>query len=216
VDSQQKKILEKYSKVRALAKSGVEGEKDNAKRIIAKMESENPWLKKAYAEQLRQEANAKEAQEAPPPPPQPPPPPPKSESTKRESTKRESTKPSPNRPDATPPEPEPHFGGGSRPGRTVDWQKIWDFANSVYAQAGEFVDTVTQAGLGQELAFEVKVKSKFTATGNLNMTLTIPPEIVDRLTGCNDIQLQVFRNYVMMQLQEELNNILDIQDTDDL
>jgi hypothetical protein len=32
---------------------------------------------------------------------------------------------------------------------------------------------------------------------------------------CNDIQLQVFRNYVMMQLQEELNNILDIEDKDE-
>jgi hypothetical protein len=62
----------------------------------------------------------------------------------------------------------------------------------------------------------VKIKSKFTATGNLNMTLTIPPEIVDQLTGCNDIQLQVFRNYVMMQLQEELNNILCIQDKAEL
>jgi hypothetical protein len=48
------------------------------------------------------------------------------------------------------------------------------------------------------------------------MTLTIPPEIVDQLTGCNDIQLQVFRNYVMMQLQEELNNILCIQDKAEL
>jgi hypothetical protein len=59
------------------------------------------------------------------------------------------------------------------------------------------------------------LKSKFTPTGNLNMTLTIPPEVVDQLTMCNDIQLQVFRNYVMMQLQEELNNILDIEDKDE-
>ena len=184
------KIYEKYVKVVTLANSGVSGERDNAMRIRMKMERENAWLVNEHAKQ-----------NAPPPPP-PPPPEPEPRKPKR----------------AAPPDPPPSSSAAPPPrqseaGRTViDWEKIFTFARDVVGQAEDFVDTVSQASFGNDLAESATIRSKLTPSGKLNIVVSIPPEVLDMLSECNDMQLLAFRNTLVQAFSAEMGAILDLGD----
>lgn len=187
------KIYEKYVKVVNLSTSGVSGERDNAKRIKLKMERENAWL---VSEHARQSA----------PPPPPPPPSPKPEAEPKKPKREASPKPSPSS-ETTPPPRQ------SEGGRTViDWEKIFNFAKDVVGQAEDFVDTVSQASFGNDLAESATIRSKLTPSGKLNIVVSIPPEVLDMLSECNDMQLLAFRNTLVQAFAAEMGAILDLGD----
>lgn len=187
------KVFEKYKKIRALAASGVEGEKANAQRIMKKMEEQNPWLREEYRKATQPGDSPKEAH------------PRKKDAS---STKRKEAEEA-GRPTAKSSQQSDAESQNPRPGG-VDWDKIFKFARDIYDQAEDFVDTVSQAELAQALADAAKLKSKITTAGNLNIQVSLPPEVLDELSAMNYLQLVAFRNALLQRFTQELDEILDL------
>jgi hypothetical protein len=178
-------IIEKYLKVKALAIRGAPGEKDNAKKILQKLETEHPGIAKAAAAYLKKQAAAEAAEEAPPPRPKKPKKPAPSGVWPKEDEDEEETNPFEN------------FAG--------NWENLFKNVQAAFYGVYGFAENVAQAYAGRELAQEVEPDVKMGKTGIISLTMKIGLSTYNRAIQLNTIQRNAFRQALHEQLEAQLD-----------
>ena len=184
-------LIEKFLKVRALALRGSEGEKANAKKILEKMESENPGLARAaaafYKKKQQEEGEPDTWQDVGP----------KTEK-KRGRPKK---KPEDNPPGVWPKDWEE----AAEDVRAGNWENIFRYAQQAFTGVYGFAENVSNAYAGRELAYEVEPETKMSKTGTMNIMLKMPLKVFNRVSQLNGMQKTAFRQTLHEFLDAQLD-----------
>ncbi len=181
-------LIEKYLKVRALALRGSDGEKTNAKKILAKMEAENPGLARAAAAYQKKQAQAEgdpdSWQDVGGP--------------KRKPRKKKDPYPAGVWPKDPVEEDEPEERAGN-------WENIFRYAQQAFSGMYGFAENVSNAYLGREMAYEVEPETKMSKTGSLNIVLKMPLKVYNKVSQLNGMQKAAFRQTLHEFLDAQLD-----------
>ena len=179
-------LIEKYLKVRALALRGSDGEKVNAKKILAKMEAENPGLARAAAAHQKKQAQA----EGDP------------DSWQDVGAKKKPRK----KKDPYPAGVWPKDQGEEEPDeRAGNWENIFRYAQQAFSGMYGFAENVSAAYLGRELAYEVEPETKMSKSGSLNIVLKMPLKVYNKVSQLNGMQKAAFRQTIHEFLDAQLD-----------
>ena len=185
-------LIEKYLKVRALALRGSDGEKANAKKILARMEAENPGLAKsaaAYHKKQQQDEGDPDSWEDVGPKAQ-------------------------RKPRGRPKKKDEGFPSGVWPKdweataedvRAGNWENIFRYAQQAFSGVYGFAENVSNAYAGRELAYEVEPETKMSKTGILNIVLKMPLKVFNRVSQLNGMQKAAFRQTLHEFLDAQLD-----------
>lgn len=169
--------VQKYLKVKALAERGDGGERESAKKILAKMAKDYPGIEAAALAWER-----KNAQSNQPPEPEPEPEPESDPFADLRDQWEESQSPRSRR----------------------NWSDLIDIARAAMNNAYDFANHVANAYIGRNLAEEhVQATTKASKAGNILITLKMPvPVYTHAVQSLNEVQRQAFRQ-VMHELLED-------------
>ena len=173
-------LLDKYLKVKALAVGGSAGEKENAKRILSKMESENPGIAKAAAAYAKKLA-AEEQQSDPEPGVWG-----QDHNNWGETRTRSS---------------------GWNQDAAGNWENLFKAAQAAWSGMYGFAENVAQAYAGRELAQQVESDVRMNKTGFIVSTLKIPLTVFNKATQLNTLQRAAFRQALHEKLDQQLNSL---------
>ena len=174
----EKDIL-RYLHVKALAEQGVPGERDNARRILTKLEKKHAGIAgqaKRYQEEAVRKAAGAETQSGPTPP-------------------------------GVHPKagwsPETPYGNPS----TGNWENIFSWAQNVAQGVYGFAQTVSNAVRGRHLATQVSSSVRVTSANNVLVSLKMSMEVYEAACELNIVQLRAFREALHEHLDTELDSI---------
>lgn len=179
-------LLEKYLKVKALALRGAAGEKENAAKILAKMETEHPGIARQAAIWAKKQESVEDEPE-----------PAKPKKPKRESG-----------PSGVWQKEEPEQWGYPHEDRPGNWENIFRYAQAAFNGVYGFAENVAQAQMGRELGKQVETDTKMSKAGNLLVALKIPLTVFNKAAQLNTMQKSAFRQMLHEKLDEQLNTLL--------
>jgi hypothetical protein len=185
-----KALVEKYLKVKALALRGSPGEKDNANRILKKLEADHPGISKAAADLLRKQAKESEQEVEPERPKKPKPKKPKAPSGVWPKEEEETENP---------------FESAVEDFTTGNWENLFRNVQAAFYGVYGFAENVAQAYAGKELANEVEVETKMGKTGLIHLSLKLPLSVYNRAIQLNAIQRAAFRQTLHEYLDAQLD-----------
>lgn len=168
----------KYIKIKALAERGASGERDNAGRILHRMESEYPGIRAAAESRLRSQ---------------------ETRGSSENGGSSDSTQSSTGYPQGGP------FPGGPFPG---NWENLFRYAKTAYTYASDFAETVADSQVGYTLSEYADVSARLSRKGNVLVTLRMPLDIFQEAQQLNTLQKQAFRNALHGLLDEQLDELL--------
>jgi hypothetical protein len=179
-------LIEKYLKVKALALRGSDGEKQNAKKILERMETENPGLAKAAAlwERKQKLANGEDPEPA----------------REKKAKKAKGNTPPPG---VWPKEWEE----AQEDLKNGNWENIFRYAQAAFSGVYGFAENVSAAYVGRELAYEVEPESKMSKMGSLNIMLKIPLAVYHKVGTLNGMQRTAFRQTLHELLDAQLDAV---------
>lgn len=182
-------LIEKYLKIKALALRGSEGEKQNAKKILEKLEAEHPGLDKAASAYQRMKAR-QEGQE------------PEPETPKRKRKGKDA-------PAGVWPkeweQAQEDIRQAQEDLRSGNWENIFRYAQAAFSGVYGFAENVSNAYAGRELAYEVEPESKMSKAGTLNVMLKIPLKVYKQVNALNSMQKNAFRQTLHEMLDAQLD-----------
>jgi hypothetical protein len=200
-------VIEKYLKVMALADRGEGGEKDSAKKMLAKIEAQNPGIRAAVDAYLRkkvQQQQAQNQQQQAQSQPQPPPQQQRASNPHAHShQQQQQQQQSHQRQQQSRGFP---FGG--------NWEQIFEYANAFWGTAQNFAQNMSDTAEAIELADEVELSTKLTPANNVIISFRMPAEILEYAMAMSPVQQAAFRQRLMTMLNDEFDAIFSPDDTD--
>lgn len=192
-------LIEKFLKVRALALRGSDGEKANAKKILEKMEAENPGLARAaaahYKKQQQAEGDPESWQDVEP----------KTQKKQKAKSKKKAGD--------TPPGVWPKdWEEAAEDVRTGNWENIFRYAQQAFTGVYGFAENVSNAYAGRELAYEVEPETKMSKTGTMNVMLKMPLKVFNQVSQLNGMQRAAFRQTLHEFLDAQLDAMFGEED----
>ena len=181
-------VLSRYLKVRALAEQGMPGERDAARSILAKMESEYPGVRVQAERWQRTQQKKQEGASSPPPRAAHEAPPgvwPKAEGAATSRDHREDQR-----------------------GQSGNWENIFQYARTAFNGAYGFAETIANAVAGRTLAEQLVISSRVNPSGFIAVTIKLPLAVYQQVLGLNAIQKTAFRQSLHEQLDEHLDRLL--------
>ena len=185
-----KEKVEKYLKIKALAEQGAGGEKESARRLLAKMEVEFPGIGSQAAKTQKQQDESDAFADG-------------------YSAWNEGPVPEP----TANTNPRAH-----RSGSRVNWDDLLNFAKSAVNNAYDFASHVASAWVGRQLAEDyVTVAIRETQkSGNVSVIFRVSDEVLGYAENLNLVQQQAFRQVFHEMLDEKLNELMGTLDENEM
>lgn len=185
----EKDIL-RYLHVKALAEQGAPGERDNARRILAKLEKKHAGIAGAASRyQAEKTARAEQA------------------------SNQHQTPPGVHPSSGSWQAPHNTYGAPNGPHGAGNWENIFSWAQNVAQEVYGFARTVGQAVRGKHLAaHKVKSSVRVSRADNVLITLKMSMETYEEACELNPIQMRAFREALHEKLEDELDSIFWLDD----
>jgi hypothetical protein len=186
-------LIIRYLKVKALADRGSPGERENASRILARLQKAHPGIQAAARAYEQEEKRNQEEQAAEAP-----------------AGAKEEPKGPPNPREAGGYWSEANMGpsGPSGPfGAFGNWEDIYQYAQAAVNGVYNFAQTAANVALGRQVADEVQVSTRVGRTGNLLLTFRFAISTWEAVTELNALQARAFREAMHELLDAELDRL---------
>lgn len=183
------KVIVRYLGVKALAEQGAPGERDNARKILARLRKKHPGIKQQAAEYQARHA---------PKPDSEPSAGPETQTHHAETSSGYDTW-------------RPGSGGPTGPGGPGgNWENIFTWAQSAAQNVYGFAQQVGNVVAGRQLATRVASSVRVSRTNNILLTLKMSMETYESAADLNAIQLRAFRDAMHELLDEKLDEMFEV------